>query len=477
MGLTRFLVPRREFLPAKAVERAYLSGMEDIPWRTRVTLAGDVISAERAESESGSFHILWKVAGRGDEVLSTATLVERPTPYILPLELARGILNRVRANLAAWEAAGLPIPPGVADDHKRALVQFIAAVAQQTEPAECADHAQEAIAAALSSADALIKAFAEQAARARQALVSKPTILFGGSLDAAVPDKTLGGPFADAFNTAIVPLAWNQIEAHEGKLNWATSDGQIAWCQAQQLRIFAGPVLEFHKRSLPDWLYLWEGDFDHLMETSAAHVKTTVSRYKGRVHLWHCAARVNTVETLSLSEEESLRLTIRAIEVTRETDPRAPIVVSFDQPWSEYMSRRDHDLSPIQYADTVVRADIGVAGLGLELNLGVGPNCTLPRDLIEVGRQIERWTMLGLPLVIFLTIPSDGDSFSPQIQRQLLDGYLELFSAKSAVHAIFWPQLRDLASGDEAHRGIVDAHGHPNNVLTTLAAFRKRLQF
>ena len=36
MGLTRFLVPRREYLPPKAAERAYLAGLDDIPWRTRV---------------------------------------------------------------------------------------------------------------------------------------------------------------------------------------------------------------------------------------------------------------------------------------------------------------------------------------------------------------------------------------------------------------------------------------------------------
>ncbi len=136
------------------------------------------------------------------------------------------------------------------------------------------------------------------------------------------------------------------------------------------------------------------------------------------------------------------------------------------------MSRRDHDLSPLQFADTLVRPDLGVAGIGLELNLGAGPCCTLPRDLIEVGRQIERWTMLGLPLVILLTVPSQGDGFSPQIQQRLLEGYLELFSAKSAIHAVFWPQLRDLTTGDDAHRGLVDSFGQPNAVLAALAAFR-----
>ncbi len=213
--------------------------------------------------------------------------------------------------MSAWEAAGLPIPPTVAERHKTALHEFIAAAARQGQPADCADHAQPSIEASLAAAESLIAAFADQAARARQSLATKPTILFGGSLNGVAPDKTLGGAFADAFNTANVPLAWNQIEAHEGKPNWSLSDSQIAWCQAHQLRIFAGPLLEFHKRSLPDWLYLWEGNFDHLLEMAMAHVQATVTRYKGRVHLWHCAARVNTVDTLSLSEEESLRLTIR----------------------------------------------------------------------------------------------------------------------------------------------------------------------
>jgi len=40
-------------------------------------------------------------------VLSTASLMEREPRYHLPVELARGTLNRVRNQLAAWEQAGL----------------------------------------------------------------------------------------------------------------------------------------------------------------------------------------------------------------------------------------------------------------------------------------------------------------------------------------------------------------------------------
>src|SRR5216684_7561840 len=111
MGQTRFLVPRCENLPPKAAQFAYLAGLDDIPWRTRVSEADNILTAERLESESGGFHILWTVAGRGQQMLATATLVERDEPYNLPVELARGTVYRLKANIDAWEFAGLPLPP------------------------------------------------------------------------------------------------------------------------------------------------------------------------------------------------------------------------------------------------------------------------------------------------------------------------------------------------------------------------------
>ncbi|HEV3417864.1 MAG TPA: endo-1,4-beta-xylanase [Pirellulales bacterium] len=477
MGLTRFLVPRREHLPAKAAERAYLAGLDDIPWRTRVTSADDGLVAERTESESGSFHILWNVAGRGELLLATATLIEREEQYNLSVELARGVVNRLKSNVVAWEQAALEVPPRVAADTNRAMAEFVAAVAALERPVEAADRAQRAIEAALDAGDALIAAFGDEAARVRAAQSVKQTILFGGDLDSILPAPALSEAFAVAFNTAVVRMPWGHVEAQEGTRRWSMVDGQIAWCQAHQMRIFAGPLLEIEQSSLPDWLYLWEGNFDNILTMASNQIRAAVSRYKGRVHLWNCAARVNNVETLSLSEEQSLRLTLRSIEIVRELDSRVPVVVSFNQPCGEYLARREQDLSPLQYADTLVRADLGIAGIGLEINLGSGPRLTLPRDVLEIGRQLERWTTLGLPLVILLTIPGTGDGFTPKIQQRWLESYLQLFSAKSAVHAVFWNQMRDEPATGSDSRGLIDEFAHPNATLGTLAAFRKRMDF
>ena len=98
--------------------------------------------------------------------------------------------------------------------------------------------------------------------------------------------------------------------------------------------------------------------------------------------------------------------------------------------------------------------------------------------MIEVGRQLERWTTLGLPLVIMLTIPGEGEGFTPKIQQRWLESYLQLFSAKSAVHAVFWNQMCDDPSEEPERRGLVDefepTERHPGRAM---AAFRRRLDF
>src|SRR5688572_20560722 len=122
MGQIRFLVPFAEQLPDEAVERAYLAGMEGIPWRSRNSWASPPSSSprefviERATGDSGNLYIPWKLPGGGEMVLSTACLMERPDPYHLPLELARGTLNRLRNQAADWQFMGLELSEEFAAD-------------------------------------------------------------------------------------------------------------------------------------------------------------------------------------------------------------------------------------------------------------------------------------------------------------------------------------------------------------------------
>ena len=80
---------------------------------------------------------------------------------------------------------------------------------------------------------------------------------------------------------------------------------------------------------------------------------------------------------------------------------------SFDQPWAEYTRGEDHE-PPLYLADTIVRSGLGVSGIGLEINLGYHPGGSYLRDWLDLHQLLDLWNLLGLPLYLFLTIPSSS---------------------------------------------------------------------
>ena len=225
---------------------------------------------------------------------------------------------------------------------------------------------------------------------------------------------------------------------------------------------------------MPDWIYLWEGDFDNLLIVAGDYVRAVVKRYRGKVHFWNATGRLITGEALGLDEEQKLRLAGKVIETIRAVDSQAPVLVSFDQPWAEYMARREAELSPLQFAEALVRSDLGIAGIGLEFNLGTGTNNTLPRDLFEFSNHLDLWGTLGLPLLLSLRVPSDGGSFTPGWQQYWLERYLPLIFARPTVQAIIWNQLFDTEADDFPHSGLVDSRGQAKPALAALAVLRKK---
>ena len=236
-----------------------------------------------------------------------------------------------------------------------------------------------------------------------------------------------------------------------------------------------------------DWLYIWEGDFDNLATVFAERIRTVVTRYRGKAALWHCAARMNAGEILSLSEEQRLRLAVLAVETTRQADPRVPVVLWIDQPWGEFMGSKPCDLSPLHFADALVRADLGLAGLGLEINLGYYPGGTQPRDMLDVSRMIDRWSCLGhCSLLVTLTIPA---ATRPPIPQAALHSSRVLPLApngqvsagqpiglgrasccrcccpNSPVQGVVWNQLLDSQPHELAHGGLFDHEGHGKPAL------------
>jgi hypothetical protein len=144
------------------------------------------------------------------------------------------------------------------------------------------------------------------------------------------------------------------------------------------------------------------------------------------------------------------------------------------------------------FAEMLIRAELGVAGIGLELNLGYWPDGSLPRDVLEIGQLIDQWSLLGLPLIPIVSIPSgcDADPLASQSaarpiassrgecpsmdsQKRLIEQLLPMLVAKQSVQAIVWNQVFDSTDHRFAHGGLFDASSRPKPSLSSVIALRR----
>ncbi len=478
MGLMRLFVHDGARLEALDPTRVHMIGFEELPWFSSVFISERQLVIQRAEDDSGAVCVPWEVPHRGELLLSTATLMERQQAYFLEVELARGLVHRLRNQLEAWRQLGLVVPPDLETEVQEATRQFGRAAARQHKTSVAAEHACRAIELAVVAGEKLAAVYAQQALGMRTRHTQLHTLL-GVDLSGKLPDEDLRESIVETFNLVSLPMSWRDIEASEGRRKWDSTDNELRWAQKNSLKVVGGPLLEFDERRVPDWTYLWEGDYETLSTFMLDHVRHAVKRYRGKVQLWHVAARMNRPRVLSLNDEDRLQVVASAVHAIRELDPRTPIVVSFDQPWAEYMATQQIDLAPMHFADALVRADLGLSGLGLELNIGSQPRATAPRTPLAFSRLVDQWGLFELPLFLMITVDTrttkdrqtNGDGGNQR--AQWVERYVPPLLAKNCVQVIVWNQLSD-KNAEFPGAGLFDDADQPKPVLNALAALRKQ---
>lgn len=491
MGLLRLIVHDRERIPPDGLEHVYICGPDDLPWFSRAYFSGQQLIIERNEGDSGRVFVPWRIGGAGPILISTATLMERDNPYILEVELARGMINNLRNQIAQWEMMGLAVPEPLRAKVIEGTSQFARAATAQTDLAAAAEWAERSLVTTADAMHELTSEYVAQALAMRRLQQRQFTSWFGVHLGGHLPKANVARQVVNTFNMVSLPFTWRTIEAVEGRRDWTDADAQVEWAHSAGLRICAGPLLELDDRGVPDWTYLWEGDFESLLSFMIDHVRAAVERYRGKVHLWQVAARLTHGHSLGLSEEARLQLAAKAIDTVRRLDPATPLVVTFDQPWAEYLASEQLDLAPMHFADALVRADLGLSGLGLEINVGYHPGGSLRRGPLAISRLVDTWSLLELPLLVALTFPSSAgqdpqangkvrvlssekDEVTPQSQRDWIRDQVPLLLAKNAVQIVLWNQLSDAAPHHYPHSGVFDAADKPKPALEALKKIRQQ---
>jgi hypothetical protein len=486
---------------------AFVSGLEGIPWSGRNRIEDDCLVIDRAVNESGKLSIVWPTQEYGPIVLTTASLRCSEQPYWLQLELARGTLHRIRGRGLDWQRVGLKLPEAFHSLIDQAIAVFIQACLSTDSPETCCALAQDSINLCIAASKPLSRAFVSQSLQSRHQAEPQLNTLLGVRITPTVAWQGEADALLPAMNTVNVSMEMGQIESTAPSAALGLIDAQLRWARERSLRVFGGPLVNLQTHAIPKWFYLFS-DFDALYRSACEHATKMVTRYRGQVHLWSAAAGLNAPNSLGLSDEQVLHLAVGVIQTVRRLDPKTPVILSIDTPWAEFLAQRADGISPLHFADALIRADLGLSGLGLELNLNCWPNGSLPRDLVDISDLIDHWNILGLPLMAIVSNPSTLQ-FDPSAtsKSQIVSNWryptpskneetreesdktllavtndrlpangmevVQMLLAKNTVHGIIWNQASDRDEHPFPNAGLISPLGKQRALLDGLARLRQ----
>jgi hypothetical protein len=471
--------------------KAYVTGLDRTPGRLSIELRNGLMSCLRDTPESGRLFVPWPIEGHGMPIVGTATLAERPAPYVLAVELARGKLNDIRNQLADWLQMGLRSTVQLEEALADAQQAFVRCATSTDQPEKCTEAAQASLRSASRAGDLLIEAYTAQILQSRLAATSKLSTHLGCVLDCAPQMLPASIDWQNAFNTCHVAAPWKQIAPSEGQYRWDLLDAQLAWCRRTGLTFEVGPLVEFRQGAIPDWVWLWEGDCETIGSLVADFVREAVQRYRGRAPLWHIAHRPASSEILGLTEEEQIRITARALQIAHQTDPSAQLAIGIDRPWAEWMGSSHFQLGPLHLSDYLLRADLGLSSVAIEISPGYSSPGSFMRDLFELSRLLDLYSLLNVPLHVWMAIPSaDGPDpvadpnvrvesaqwpmpLDESLQASWGAKWIALAVAKPFVRTVSWLHASDSLPHLYPHGGLLRQDQSPKPLYSWMQMLRK----
>jgi hypothetical protein len=493
MGLIKFRIPSPLAEPRVAdLRKSYVTGLDRTPSRLSVEVRKDLLICQRGTTESGRLFAPWPVEGVGSQFIGTATLGERAEPYPLAIELARGKLNDVRNQLADWKQMGLRVPVEMEQVLGEAMAAFVQASLGRNDPVASNVAAQKSLRLAATASQTLVEAYVGQVLQNRLAAGKLPTQLAIG-LESDISAFGWATKLVGSFNAAQLHCSWKSLAPTEGKHRWDDLDAQLAWATRKKLAIQAGPLIDLRPSALPDWIWLWSGDFDSIVGMAADIVRQTVARFRGKIPLWHLIHRPGSTDVLGMSEEDQIRLTARLLQVARQADPAAQFLVGLDRPWAEWMASSTFQLGPLHLADYLARAELGMAGIALEIAPGYSSPGSHLRDLLDFSKLLDLYALLNYPLYLTIAMPSsiaDDPQADPHVkveadqwpgpltdagQAAIAARWISLAVAKPFVRSVTWRQLDDNSPHLYPFAGLVRPNRTFKPLVEWLRTFRAEL--
>ena len=485
----------RDGAPVKAVDLAgaHLLGAESVPMRGEIAAKGARIACQKRTEGAAALALMWDAGSAGRLLLPTTRLPERGEPYNLNVELARARLMLMIQKREDWGLFDYADAAALSEELDKIRKLFVQALALLTEPGKASVVADECLAQAieLSEQTALFHAsiFLK---RRRSRGNERPTL--GCVVEPAGFSEPVTQRLVEAADFISLPMPWRFTEPREGESNYAPLDAWMEWAQRKGVPVLAGPLLSFEPGFFPDWIYIWEHDYETLRDMMYEHVQGLVKRYGKGVMAWNVVSAAHAYNAFSMNFEQIMELTRTCCAAVKQMSPRAAVLVDLALPWGEYYAANPRTIPPMMYADMCVQSGVKFDGFGVRLLMGAPEDGLYVRDLMQVSTKLDEFTGFGKPLhVTACQVPGTlevdkADHWSgekppagagrwhlpwgTQVQADWADAFYQLALSKPFVETVSWLDLSDGPGHYLAGGGLCTAALQPKPVYDHLRQLR-----
>jgi len=476
-------------------QAAMAMGPESVPIPGEVRFIDGHLVLPRSLEQATGLALLWDLGPLGAFHLETTRLPPREKPYNLNVELARFRLMKIVQKQEDWNLFDFPRAEKFQTKFREAQGLFADALANLDQPGMAAGLADQSLVLAVDLSEQLAVFHGELLMNRRRASGSFVKHIVGCRVDSTVRNDRYRETAVTQFDYAVLPMGWKQVRPQEQDFETDSLDEWMELCARRRLPVIAGPLIHLGDKHVPDWMFIWEHDFETLRELAYEYVQKIVARYRKAVAVWNVVAGIHTNSSFTLSFEQIIELTRLLVAQVKTILPTSRTLITITEPFGESSSRKPTAVAPMMYAEMVSQAGINFEGYGLEIEMGVPAPGMFMRDLFQLSCMLDKFSTLGRP--VFITAmgcpgrntpdpndeseghldPSRGGRWhrpwDPGLQAEWTSAVYELALSKPFVESIAWGNLADM-SPTLPGGGLLDDMLKPKAGFTKLQEMRTR---
>ena len=479
MGEYKFQIPSDWTFDLYHANSAHIVGIDGVPWPCRLTISDPdpntqqrILTVNRNQDGSGRLYLLYDFETLGEHLICTGTLLPsaEDEPHDLLLEVARGTLNRMRNQMSIWGEGGLAIEDTTLQKVADATTQLASALFTADLPV-AHQFARQSLETTIDAVYELANTFAKQISKFRREQKELPQFWTANQIG-----------FADQFKPSI-ETPYTQLTTAKLALDANAERGSASKEQLESIdqKVIVGPLLDASIGGFSESM-LQLDDFLSRRDQLLNDAQRVLESLPSNTVMLRVASGLNGTGHRHLSYPQQLQATVDLLQLVENSQVNVPTMVSFDFPWAERLAGAVGGTHPLQIADSLVRQDVELSFLGLEINLDLWPNGSTVRDPLQWIDLVDIWAQLGMPLVLCLRTPCGGTAETKGVETRnqvrsnlsdkqridFLKTVLPMMVARPSVHGVIFQQWQDIDDPRYPNSGIIDADGAPKEIFEVL---------